>query len=129
MGEKSPSFTLEPNIFYLLAFLSLFLHRMCDTTSSALTVLSMDVMAGGDGAVVATDLVALIDAVDELRVGGCPRKTDSCGVDRLGLHVTWGNGGYWGGRGEEEKETKGKKGRGGRTSGKTENKGVRAPFS
>lgn len=47
----------------------------------------------------ATDLVALVDAVDELRVGRHPRETDSRRVDRLGLHVTGGDGGHWEGRG------------------------------
>lgn len=112
MGEESPSFKMAPNIFCPLALLSLLLHRTCDTTSSALTVLSMDVIAGGDGTAAATDLVALVDAVDELRVRGCPRKTDSCRVDRLGLHVAGGNGGYWDGRGEKEKGgNRGRKGK------------------
>lgn len=64
----------------------------------------MEVMAGVDGTAATTDLVALVDAIDELRVGGCPRKTDSRRVDRLGLHVTGGDGGYWDGRGEEGEE-------------------------
>lgn len=63
-----------------------------------MTVLSMDVMAGGDGTAAATDPVALVDAVDELRVGGRPRKTERCRVDRLGLHVAGGDGGHWDGR-------------------------------
>lgn len=70
---------------------------VCDTTSSALTVPSMDVIAGGPdtvAAAAATDLIALVDAVDELRVRGCPRETDGGGVDRLGLHVTRGDGGH-----------------------------------
>lgn len=105
MSEPSPLFTMAPNIFFPLAFTSRLLHRMCDTTSSALTALSMDVMTGGDGTTAVTDLVALVDAVDELRVRGCPRKTDSCRVDRLSLHVAGGDGGYWNGwGGEEEKE-------------------------
>lgn len=78
MSERSPLFTMAPNIFCPLAFLSHLLHRICDSTSSALTVLSMDVMTSGDGTSAVTDLVALVDAVDELRVRGCPRKTDSC---------------------------------------------------
>lgn len=92
MGEQSSSFTMAPKSFapWLL------LHRIRDTTSSALTVLSMDVMAGGDRTAAATDLVALVDAVDELRVRGCPRKTDGCRVDRLGLHIARGDGRYWG---------------------------------
>lgn len=102
MGELSPSFTVAPNIFCPLAFLSLLLHRVCDSTSSALTVQSMEVMAGDDGTAAATNLVALVDAVDELRVRGCPRKTDSCRVDRLGLYVAGGDGGHWDEQGEEE---------------------------
>lgn len=104
MSEPSPLFTIAANIFCPLAFLSRLLHRMCDTTSSALTALSVDMMTGGDGTTAVTDLVALVDAVDELRVRGCPRKTDSCRVDRLSLHVARGDGGYWNGWGEEEKE-------------------------
>lgn len=52
----------------------------------------------------ATDLVALVDAVDELWVGRHPRETDSRRVDRLGLHVTGGDGGHWEGRGGGEGE-------------------------
>lgn len=91
----------------------------------------MDVMAGGDGTAATTDPVALVDAVDELRVRGCPRKTDSCRVDRLGLHVARGNGGHWDGRGEEEKaRQRGReKGRERWRSRETKNKGVRAHFS
>lgn len=101
------------NILWPLAFLSLLLHKICDTTSSALTALSMDVMAGGDATAAATDPVALVDAVDELRVRGHPRETESCRVDRFGLHVAGGDGGYWDGRGEEEKgRQRGRKGRG-----------------
>lgn len=101
---------MAPNSFWPLAFLSLLLHRICDTTSSALTALSMDVMADGDAAASTTDPVALVDAVDELRVRGHPRETESRRVDRFGLHVAGGDGGYWDGRGEEEKgETEGKK--------------------
>lgn len=57
----------------------------------------MEAMAGGDGPAAATDLVALVDAIDELRVGGRPRETDRRGVDRLRLHVTGGDGGHWDG--------------------------------
>lgn len=39
------------------------------------------------------DLVALVDPVDELRVGGGPREADGGGVDGLGLHVPRGDGG------------------------------------
>lgn len=58
-------------------------------------------MAAGDGATAAaaTDLVALVDTVDELGVRGCPRETDRCRVDRLGLHVARGDGWYWDGQG------------------------------
>lgn len=103
-SETSPLFTLAPNIFCPLAFLSHLLHWICDTTSSALTLLSMDAMTSGGGAAAVTDLVALVDAVDELRVRGCPGKTDGCRVDRLGLHVARGDGGYWDEWGEEEKK-------------------------
>lgn len=48
-----------------------------------------------------TDPVALVDAVDELRVRGRPRETDSRRVDRLGLHVAGGDGGDWDGRGRK----------------------------
>lgn len=41
-----------------------------------------------------TDLVPLVDAVDELRVRGRPRETDGSRVDRLGLHVAGGDGGH-----------------------------------
>lgn len=74
----------------------------------------------------ATDLVALVDAVDELRVGRHPRETDSRGVDRLGLHVTGGDGGHWEGRGG------GGEGERGETEGegkKIKYKGVRAALS
>lgn len=78
MSEPSSSLTTAPNTFCPLASLSYLLHRICNTTGSALTVLSMEVMASGDGTMAATDLVALVDAVDELRVRGCPCKTDRC---------------------------------------------------
>lgn len=42
-----------------------------------------------------TDLVALVDAVDELRVGGRPGEADGSGVDGLGLDVAGGDGGHW----------------------------------
>lgn len=42
-------------------------------------------------------LVALVDPVDELRVGGGPREADGGGVDGLGLHVPRGDGGNYGG--------------------------------
>lgn len=47
-----------------------------------------------------TDLVALVDAVDELRVRGRPREADRRRVDRLGLHVAGGDGGHWEGQAE-----------------------------
>lgn len=97
MSETRTLFTRAPNVFCPLAFLSRSLHRTCDTATSALTALSTDVMTGGVGTTAVTDLVALVDAVDELRVRGCPRKTDSCRVDRLSLHVAGGDGGYWNG--------------------------------
>lgn len=75
----------------------------CNTTCSTVTGLPMDVMAGRYDTATSTDLVALVNAVDELRVRGCPRKTDSCRVDRLGLHVAWSDGGYWDGCEKEEK--------------------------
>ena len=98
MGEHGPFVTMTPNIFCPLAPLPLLLHRTCDTTSSSLTLLSMDETAGRDVAAATTDLVALVDAVDELRVRGRPRETDSCRVDRLSLHIAGGDGGYWDGR-------------------------------
>lgn len=55
------------------------------------------------------DLVALVDAVDELRVGGCPRETDSRRVDRLGLHAPGGDGGHWRGGKKGGRECKDKK--------------------
>lgn len=126
MVEQRPLFMLESNIFCPSASLSAFLHRICDTTSSPLTVLSMEVMAGGDSNAAATDLVALVDAVDELRVGGCPRKTDRRRVDRLGLHVPGGDGGNWDGWGEEEK---GQQGKSEKTGEAQKNKGVRTLLS
>lgn len=53
--------------------------------------------AGGEATAAATDLVALVDAVDELGVRARPRETDSGRVDRLGLYVPWGDGWYWDG--------------------------------
>lgn len=41
-----------------------------------------------------TDLVSLVDAVDELRVGGRPGETDGGGVDGLGLDVAGSDGGH-----------------------------------
>lgn len=41
-----------------------------------------------------TDLVALVDAVDELRVGSCPGEADGGGVDGLGMDVAGGDGGH-----------------------------------
>lgn len=60
---------MEPNICCPLAVPSLLLHRTCDTTDAALTVLSME-MACVEGTAAATDPVTLVDAVDELRVRG-----------------------------------------------------------
>lgn len=53
------------------------------------------------GGVAAAHLVALVDPVDELRVGRRPREADRGRVDGFGLHVTWGDGGNFegGGRG------------------------------
>lgn len=102
MAEQRSSFTPGPNVFHPRGS-SLCLPAQNNTTSSPLTALSRELPAGGDGAAAATtDLVALVDAVDELRVGGRPGETDGRRVDRLGLHVTGGDGGNWDGRGEEE---------------------------
>lgn len=48
------------------------------------------------GGVAAAHLVALVDPVDELRVGRRPREADGRRVDSFGLDVTWGDGGNWG---------------------------------
>lgn len=40
-------------------------------------------------------LVALVDAVDELRVRGCPGEADCGGVDGLCFHIAWSDGGNW----------------------------------
>lgn len=42
-----------------------------------------------------TDLVALVDAVDKLRVGGRPGEANGGGVDGLGLDVAGSNSGHW----------------------------------
>lgn len=55
----------------------------------------LDASVWGGGA----HLVALVDPVDELRVGGGPREADGGGVDGLGLHVARGDGGNCGGGG------------------------------
>lgn len=105
MAEQRSSFTPGPNVFHPRGS-SLCLPTQNNTTSSPLTALSRELPASGDGATAAaatTDLVALVDAVDELRVGGRPRETDGRRVDRLGLHVTGGDGGNWDGRGEGER--------------------------
>lgn len=47
----------------------------------------------------AAHLVALVDPVDELRVGRRPGEADCGRVDGFGLHVTRGDGGYLGGGG------------------------------
>lgn len=47
--------------------------------------------------VAAAHLVALVDPVDELRVGRRPGEADRGRVDGFGLHVTWGDGGNLGG--------------------------------
>lgn len=51
-----------------------------------------------------TDLVALVDAIDELRVGGCPGEADGRRVDGLGLDVAGGDGGHWASDREREGE-------------------------
>lgn len=84
-----------------LAFQSPVLHVILH--AQLWQVCQVDVMTGGVDTAASTDLVALVNAVDELGVRGCPRKTDSCWVDRLGLHVAWSYGGHWDGWGEEEK--------------------------
>lgn len=40
-------------------------------------------------------LVALVDAVDELRVRGCPGEAYCGGVDGLCFHIAWSDGGNW----------------------------------
>lgn len=51
-----------------------------------------------------TDLVALVDAVDELRVGGSPGKADGSGVDGLCLDVAGGDGGHWANERKRERD-------------------------
>lgn len=51
------------------------------------------------GGVAAAHLVALVDPVDELRVGRRPGEADCGRVDGFGLHVTRGDGGNLGGGG------------------------------
>lgn len=101
IGEQNPLFTLAPNVVNPPGFS--IPCATCNTTCSTVTGLPMDAMTGGVDTAASTDLVALVNAVDELGVRGCPRKTDSCWVDRLGLHVAWSYGGHWDGWGEEEK--------------------------
>lgn len=101
IGEQNPLFTLAPNVVNPLAFQSPVLHVILH--AQLWQVCQVDVMTGGVDTAASTDLVALVNAVDELGVRGCPRKTDSCWVDRLGLHVAWSYGGHWDGWGEEEK--------------------------
>lgn len=40
-------------------------------------------------------LVTLVDAVDELRVRGCPGEAYCGGVDGLCFHIAWSDGGNW----------------------------------
>lgn len=51
-----------------------------------------------------TDLVALVDAVDELRVGGRPGEADGGGVDGLSLDIAGGDGGHWASDRKRERE-------------------------
>lgn len=87
MGERSSSFTTAPSIF-----------RPSALAYTGCVILQVRLWRFGRRTrrPAATDLVALVDAVDELRVRGRPRETDRRRVDRLGLHVAGGDGGHWG---------------------------------
>lgn len=100
MGQRGLSFTIAPkSLARPLGFLSFSLDR---------TGLRRDRSVGRTRRPVATaptDLVALVDAVDELRVRGDPCKTDGGGVDRFGLDVAGGDSWHCDG----DKKTKNKR--------------------
>lgn len=106
MGEQRSLFTVAQNTFCptaLFFFLALATQEMWFYNfSSDTSVNGCDVWERGSrvrgvwrggGPAAQTDLVPLVDAVDELRVRSCPRKTDRRGVHRLGLHIAGGDGG------------------------------------